>query len=123
MVANSVASHDGRVAGAAANTARAPAPIAANVQELVRALGGTQAVAEACGVVPSAVSLWITTQKVPFRHHAMVWRLAQAKGVPWTPPGFEGVRLVRADADHPHEHIVTPQQLDREITVNLGDAA
>lgn len=124
MVASPITSHDAPVASEdPPRQAGAAAQALPGVQDLVRALGGTQAVAKACGVVPTAVSMWMTSQKVPARHHATVWRLAQARGVAWTPPGFEGFRLLPADAPHAGDLNVTFSQSDRENIVKAADAA
>lgn len=64
--------------------------------ELVHLLGGPAEVGHACGISATAVSMWYSRGRsyLPAAHHAALWRLAQAKKVNWTPPGYEGVRLV-----------------------------
>ncbi len=94
-----------------------------SAQPLVRALGGGKAVAQACGVTPQAVSNWVAADRIPSQHHAAIWRLAQAKGVPWTPPGFEGVRLLPVDVPHSDDGSVTSAPAAREYPVKVDDAA
>jgi len=71
--------------------------------ELVHLLGGPAEVGHACGISATAVSMWYSRGRsyLPAAHHAALWRLAQAKKVNWTPPGYEGVRLV--PASHPQD--------------------
>jgi hypothetical protein len=94
-----------------------------SVKALVKALGGANAVARACGVVAAAVSNWGAVGAIPHRHHATLWRLAQAKGVAWTPPGFEGVRLVAVVDPHFDDASATAAPAVRENPVKLDDAA
>jgi hypothetical protein len=98
-------------------------PTPEGVRNLVRALGRLKGVAHTCGVSLQAVSNWTATGRIPTQHHATLWRLAQSRGVPWTPPGFEGVRLLPVDAPHEHDHNVNIAPSERECSVNLGDAA
>jgi hypothetical protein len=64
------------------------------LEQLIERLGGTAAVARACGVGTSAVSNWVARGGVAAEHRLTVWRLATEAGVEWTPPGAEGLRLV-----------------------------
>lgn len=59
-------------------------PPAASVKELVKALGGTGAVATGLGVGAPAVSMWIARGVVPWRHHGALLKLAGAAGVALT---------------------------------------
>ena len=61
--------------------------IASSTRELIRQLGGTNAVAAAFGVKPSAVSNWLHTD-IPPMHHARMLSLAVRRGVFWRPPGW-----------------------------------
>lgn len=89
----------------------------------MQALGGVRDCATSCRVGTTAVFNWAAANKVPPAHHAALWRLAQSRGVSWTPPGFEGVRLLPVDAPHEHDHNVNIAPPDRESSVKLGDAA
>lgn len=62
--------------------------------ELIRALGGPKAVAEACGVTISAVGCWQVTGSIPPRHWLRLWRMAKARGIDWRPPGAEDLDLI-----------------------------
>jgi hypothetical protein len=62
--------------------------------EIIRALGGPKAVAEACGVTISAVGSWQVTGSIPPRHWLRLWRLAKARGLDWRPPGAEDLDIV-----------------------------
>ena len=62
--------------------------------ELIRALGGPKAVANACGVTMSAVGCWQVTGSIPARHWLRLWRMAKERGLDWRPPGAEGLDLV-----------------------------
>jgi len=59
------------------------------VRELVRALGGNSAVAEALGLSAQAVTNMQARDVVPARHHIRLWNIAREKGVAWAPPGAE----------------------------------
>lgn len=96
--------------------------VAGETAELVRQLGGPLAVGRALGVSTQAVCMWYQRGISP-RFHAAVWRLANAKGVHWTPPGFEGVRLLPVDDPHGHDHNVNIVPADRENTVKAAGAA
>jgi hypothetical protein len=120
MVADTSASRNEQVAGAFAEGER--------IADLIRALGGPARVAAALNMKPDAVIMWYAPSRrgpasIPARHHAALWRLAQARGVPWTPPGFEGVRLLPVDTPHADDGSVTAAPSGRECSVNLGDAA
>jgi hypothetical protein len=98
------------------------------VAELVRALGGPAAVARALGLSTAGVCMWYQPSRlsrcpgIPPAYHARLWRLARAKGVAWTPPGFEGFSLVPVQSGHPDDANVTAAQSARENTVK-DDAA
>jgi hypothetical protein len=66
------------------------------VRELVRALGGNSVVAEALGLSAQAVTNMQARDSVPARHHIRMWRLAEAKGVDWVPPGSEAPAATEA---------------------------
>jgi hypothetical protein len=93
------------------------------VAETIQALGGATAVSRVCRVSLAAVCNWVSDGKIPPAHHAALWRMAQARGVDWTPPGFEGVRLVLVESEHAREDNVTAKQDGRECSVKFGDAA
>jgi hypothetical protein len=99
-----------------------------SVRGLVRLLGGPSELARHLGVKREVVCMWYAPSskrptKIPERHHAALWRLAQAKGVAWTPPGFEGLRLVPVVDPHSDDASVTSAQVVRENPVKLDDAA
>lgn len=66
-----------------------------SVQDLVKALGGPANVGRELGLRTVAVSMWYAPgrNRIPPAHVLALWRLAQAKGLNWTPPGYEGLRL------------------------------
>lgn len=51
--------------------------------DVIRALGGTEAVSAAIGVTEHTVKSWVQRGHVPGSSHAAVIRLAEARGVPW----------------------------------------
>jgi hypothetical protein len=63
------------------------------VRELIERLGGATAVATACNLPPVTVRMWAVRDRVAAEYHIAVWRLAEAAGVAWRPPGAEGLRL------------------------------
>jgi hypothetical protein len=65
-----------------------------SVFHLLRALGGSAAVARACGVTMQSVGCWQVRDEVPPRHWLKIWRLAKERGLDWRPPGAEGLDLV-----------------------------
>lgn len=68
---------------------------AAAIFDLVHALGGPGELAGRLGVSAQAICGWYESPRgIPPRHHIALWRLAQARGLPWRPPGAEGLRLV-----------------------------
>ena len=69
-----------------------------DVRELIRSLGGPTKVAEDCGVTPQAVTNWMARGRVAAEHQVTLWRLATERGVAWTPPGAEGLKLESAAA-------------------------
>lgn len=68
--------------------------IASSTRELIRCLGGTNAVADLFGVKPSAVSNWHHTD-IPAVHHARMLSLAVRHGIFWRPPGWPPQLQVR----------------------------
>lgn len=47
---------------------------------------------------------------MPQKHHLAVWRLAVERGVPWRPPGAEGLRLMAEPARaQPDAVVISPQ--------------
>ena len=66
-------------------------------EQIVNALGGTQAVAKRLGQTYQSVHHWAYEQRVPAKHHARIWAMCAERGVPWQPPGTEGWKLVRGD--------------------------
>lgn len=72
------------------------------VAELIRALGGQQAVANVFGLGKSAVGMWVTRDAVPREYHLMLWRMALEAGLAWEPPGAEAIRA-RLGATAPAE--------------------
>jgi hypothetical protein len=72
------------------------------VRDLVRQLGGPTKVARQLGGLScEAVCMWFRSGRIPQKHHLPLWRLAQAKGIAWCPPGFEGLALAPAEAEPP----------------------
>lgn len=65
-----------------------------SLSECIDTLGGTAAVAHACGLARTAVSNWKAAGKVPPRHTIALWAMAKRAGVAWQPPGTEGLDLV-----------------------------
>ena len=65
------------------------------VRELIKALGGPQAVAGALGIKPQAVSNWYD-RGVAAQHRMAVWRLAAEKDLDWRPEGADGLSVGRA---------------------------
>lgn len=65
-----------------------------SLNALITGLGGATKVAQECGVLPSAVSNWVSRGAIAAEHRVTVWRLAAAAGLDWTPPGAEGLALV-----------------------------
>jgi hypothetical protein len=70
---------------------------AAGVRSLVRRLGGPAEVARRLGLTPQAVTNWCACNRIPKARHIDVWRLAHAAGLPWRPPGADGLALAPAD--------------------------
>jgi hypothetical protein len=79
-----------------------------SVRELVVAFGGPAKLGRAVGVSTEAVCNWQAKDAVPKSRHLQVWRLAQAKGLTWRPPGMEGVTLAPAPAADPAP-LATPE--------------
>ena len=71
-----------------------------SLSECIEALGGTAAVARACGVSVQAVSNWRAAGVPPTRHAIRLWAMARRAGLPWRPPGTEGCELVVAEDAH-----------------------
>ena len=61
-------------------------------RDMVRQLGGPVVIGRSLGISAQAVSNWYR-DGVPKRHHLDLWRMALAAGVPWRPPGAEGLAL------------------------------
>lgn len=55
--------------------------------DLIDALGGPKAVADALGMKPNAVAMMKLRAAIPPRHYMAFWMLAKGKGVDWAPPG------------------------------------
>jgi hypothetical protein len=66
---------------------------ALTVRELVRQLGGPASVGRKLGVTAEAICNWQARGAVPKARHLDVWRLAQAAGLSWRPPGADGLAL------------------------------
>jgi hypothetical protein len=64
-----------------------------SIRDLVRALGGPAAVGRALGITLEAVCNWQRHNAVPEARQLAVWRMAQAAGLPWRPPGAAGLTL------------------------------
>ena len=73
-----------------------------NVSDLIDGLGGVVALARACGVTAQAVSNWKAEAQVPARHTILVWTMAKRAGLPWRPPGCDGLDLVLPDEPEAH---------------------
>ena len=90
---------------------------------LVRSLGGPTRLAGHLGLTAAAVCQWYTRDHaIPPRHLAAVWRLAQARDVAWTPPGFEGFRLVPIHASENAASAALPHR-ENDVNVMQGAAA
>jgi hypothetical protein len=76
-----------------------PETAALSVRDVVRKLGGYQRVADLFGVGYTAVCNWCAADAVPARHELRMWRLAQEAGLPWRPPGSDGLALPPAPTD------------------------
>lgn len=64
-----------------------------NTRELVDALGGPARLGRALGVtIPAICKAY--THGFPPRHHLALWRMAKRAGLPWRPPGADGLDLV-----------------------------
>jgi hypothetical protein len=63
------------------------------IADLVRDLGGPAKLARELDVSTNAVCNWQARNSVPHRHRMAVWRLAQAAGLSWRPPGADGLAL------------------------------
>jgi hypothetical protein len=74
-----------------------------SVQDLVARLGGPTQVARQLGVAVPAVCNWQARDRVPQARRLGLWRLAHAAGLPWRPPGFDGVELAPAAAPIPQQ--------------------
>lgn len=73
---------------------------AMNAEQLVAGLGGPAAVGKRFGISPQAVCGWYD-KGVPARYFIPLWRMASAAGLPWRPPGAEGLLLVTASQPRP----------------------
>lgn len=71
------------------------------VRALIKALGGPTIVADAVGLGIAAVSNWSARDFIAREHQVAVWRLAAAKNIDWTPPDFEGLKLVPLEDPRP----------------------
>ena len=60
-------------------------------RDLIEALGGTFAVADALGVTPQAVTNMKARGTIPARRLLPLWRLARERGVDWSPDGAPDV--------------------------------
>jgi hypothetical protein len=69
-----------------------------DVRTLIHALGGPGVVADEIGTTGKSVSMWGTRGEIPSAFHLSVWKMAIARGVEWTPPGAEGLKIVPAEA-------------------------
>jgi transcriptional regulator with XRE-family HTH domain len=70
-----------------------------SLADCIERLGGTAAVARACGVSVQAVSNWKPAGAVPPRHAMRLWAMAKRAGLPWWPDGMEGFDLVLPEED------------------------
>lgn len=68
--------------------------IATTTPALLKALGGTCAVASLLNARPSAVSMWII-QGVPARWHVALLALCVQRGIYWRPPGWPAELEIR----------------------------
>ncbi len=51
------------------------------VEQFVHSLGGTEAVACACGLGPTAVMNWVADDYIPRGHHLRLYLIAQDRGL------------------------------------------
>jgi hypothetical protein len=73
------------------------------IHNLVHRLGGPTKVAAQLGATVPAVCNWQARNSVPQAQRLAMWRLAQAAGLAWRPPGFDGVELAPAPANSPQQ--------------------
>lgn len=66
------------------------------VRAVIDALGGPAEVGEICRISAPAVSNWGARDVVAAEHRITIWRLAQAKGLDWKPPGADGLCLAES---------------------------
>lgn len=70
--------------------------------DLIERLGGTTAVARAVNVTVPAVCNWVARETTPPRHAIALWTMAKRAGLPWRPPGCDGLDLVLPDEPEAH---------------------
>jgi hypothetical protein len=96
-----------------------------SLAECINALGGTTAVARACGVSTQAVTNWKAAGAVPGRHAMRLWAMARRAGLPWWPEGMQGFDLVLPEEDRsaePHDAI-SGERRDAPAPAGAGEAA
>jgi transcriptional regulator with XRE-family HTH domain len=98
-----------------------------SLADCIEGLGGTAAVARACGVSVQAVSNWKASGAVPGRQAMRLWAMAKRAGLPWWPEGMEGFDLVLPAEDHgpepPAAVSVEPRMGEAPAPAGVGEAA
>ena len=64
---------------------------------IIRQLGGPTVVGRHFGITCEAICMWTQAGKVPAAQWTTFWRLCTTRGIAWTPPGCEHLRLVEAE--------------------------
>lgn len=67
------------------------------IEDLIRGLGGSGAVAKATGQRSNTVSNWVARGAIPAEHYLPLWRMALEAGLPWEPPGAADLRPLLAN--------------------------
>jgi hypothetical protein len=68
-----------------------------DVAALIQALGGAAAVAHELRQKRTTVAMWGSRNAVPAEQLVTLWRMAREKCIDWSPPGAEGLDLVRRE--------------------------
>jgi hypothetical protein len=95
-----------------------------SLAECIEALGGTTAVARACGVSVPAVCAWKAAGAPPGRHAMRLWAMAKRAGLPWWPQGMDGFDLVLPEEHRAEPHDATSgERRDAPAPAGAGEAA
>ena len=63
------------------------------IRTLIKALGGSAAVARSLGLGRTAVDNWCARDAVGGKHLIAVWKMARDAGIDWAPPGAEALPI------------------------------